>query len=73
MLEAALWGGVAGSTVLLGAVSGMVFHFKRWLLSAVMAFGTGALLGAATFELLGQSILALLFHLKFASYLTAYK
>lgn len=55
MFEAVLWGGVAGSAVFLGAVSGMVFLFKRWILSAVMAFGTGALLGAATFELLGQS------------------
>lgn len=57
MWSAGLWGGVAGSAVFLGALAGLLFHIKKRWIAAIMAFGTGTLLGAATFELLQGSII----------------
>lgn len=56
MWEAALWGGIAGSAVLLGALAGIYFKIKRSIIAYIMAYGTGVLIGAATFELLILSL-----------------
>ncbi|RSK26694.1 ZIP family metal transporter [Bacillus sp. HMF5848] len=52
MFQAAFWGSVAGSALLLGASVGLFFHVSRRMAAYIMAFGTGVLIGAATFELL---------------------
>jgi len=56
MWHAALWGGIAGSAVFLGALAGILFQIKKRWIGIIMAFGTGVLMGAATFELLGDSL-----------------
>ncbi|CAM3868330.1 ZIP family metal transporter [Mesobacillus zeae] len=56
MWQAALWGGIAGSAVLLGAIAGILFNIRRNIIGAIMAFGTGVLIGAASFELLADSV-----------------
>jgi zinc transporter, ZIP family len=56
MLQAALWGGIAGSAVLLGSFTGLAFPIpKRWT-AWIMAFGTGILIGAVSFELLVEAV-----------------
>lgn len=57
MLEAAFWGGVAGSAVFLGALIGILVDIRKKYIGYIMAFGTGILIGAATFELLEESLL----------------
>ncbi|QZY54903.1 ZIP family metal transporter [Crassaminicella profunda] len=56
MLKAALWGGIAGSSVFIGALIGLYFHIKKHIIGMIMAFGTGVLFGAASFELLNEAI-----------------
>jgi zinc transporter, ZIP family len=56
MWNAALWGGIAGSAVYLGALTGILFQIKRRWIGMIMAFGTGVLIGAATFELLRNAV-----------------
>ncbi|MBB6454756.1 ZIP family zinc transporter [Salirhabdus euzebyi] len=56
MLEALMWGGVAGSALLIGALIGLYFKIKKKVLAFIMAFGTGVLFGAATFEILPESV-----------------
>ncbi len=56
MWNAALWGGIAGSAVFLGALTGILFQIKKKWIGTIMAFGTGVLIGAASFELLRDSI-----------------
>ncbi|MBA1336977.1 MAG: Integral membrane protein [Firmicutes bacterium] len=58
MREAALWGGIAGSAVYIGALAGLYFKVKKGLIGFIMAYGTGVLIGAATFELLALSLRA---------------
>ncbi|MFC4322062.1 ZIP family metal transporter [Litchfieldia salsa] len=56
MLNAFFWGSIAGSALLLGALIGLFFTIKKVWIAAIMAFGTGVLIGAAAFELLEESI-----------------
>ncbi|WP_226580987.1 ZIP family metal transporter [Halobacillus litoralis] len=56
MWMAALWGGVAGSAVFLGSLAGILVPIKKKWIGVIMAFGTGVLIGAASFELLLDSI-----------------
>lgn len=56
MLNAAVWGGIAGSAVFLGAVIGILFNIRKKVIGYIMAFGTGILIGAASFELLQESL-----------------
>ena len=51
MLEAGLWGLFAGSSLLLGAVAGLVLRLPRHLVAAIMGFGAGVLISAVAFEL----------------------
>jgi ZIP family zinc transporter len=56
MLQAALWGGIAGSSLLLGAMLGIFKDIPIKVSAFIMAFGTGILIGAATFELLTDAV-----------------
>jgi ZIP family zinc transporter len=56
MWEALLWGGVAGSAVLIGALFSIFLNIKQRWIGLIMAFGTGVLIGAATLDLLGESV-----------------
>lgn len=50
MIEALVWGGVAGFANLLGALIVLRFTLPTQLIGYIMALGTGALLGAVSFE-----------------------
>ncbi|MFS0862527.1 ZIP family metal transporter [Fredinandcohnia sp. 179-A 10B2 NHS] len=56
MLQAALWGGIAGSSLFIGAMLGIYKEIPKKVSAFVMAFGTGVLIGAATFELLINAV-----------------
>ena len=51
MLEAFLWGLLAGGALLIGAVIGLRFTLPQWVIALAMAFGVGALISAVTYEL----------------------
>lgn len=55
MWTAAMWGGISGSAVLIGALIALYLHIPKKLIGWIMAFGTGVLIGAATYELVGDS------------------
>ncbi|WP_326595206.1 ZIP family metal transporter [Streptomyces sp. NBC_01803] len=52
---AGMWGLVAGSALLLGAVVGYRVRVPQWLVASVMAFGAGVLISAVSFELVGEA------------------
>ncbi|WP_114571635.1 ZIP family metal transporter [Exiguobacterium flavidum] len=56
MLQAFGWGALAGGAVLLGALIALYIPLKKRLIGYVMSFGTGILIGAATFELLDEAL-----------------
>ncbi|MFZ3589638.1 ZIP family metal transporter [Bacillus sp. DJP31] len=56
MLQAAMWGGIAGSSLVLGALLGIFKDIPNKVSAFIMAFGTGVLIGAATFELLTNAV-----------------
>ncbi|WP_017814250.1 MULTISPECIES: ZIP family metal transporter [Paenibacillus] len=56
MWSALMWGAIAGSAVLLGALVAMYFKIPKKIIGWIMAFGTGTLIGAASFELLEDAI-----------------
>ncbi|HUR23024.1 MAG TPA: hypothetical protein VMZ73_04045 [Acidimicrobiales bacterium] len=51
MLEAAFWGFVGGFALLIGAVIGLRLPASQRLIGLVMAFGSGVLISALSFEL----------------------
>jgi zinc transporter, ZIP family len=51
LLEAAFWGFVGGSALLIGAVVGLRLSLPRQAIGLVMAFGAGTLISSLTFEL----------------------
>ncbi|MFC8918064.1 ZIP family metal transporter [Streptomyces sp. NPDC057116] len=55
IVEAGMWGLVAGSALLLGALAGYGLSVPRWLVAYVMAFGAGVLLSAVSFELVAEA------------------
>ncbi|HAQ06652.1 MAG TPA: hypothetical protein DCR24_03670 [Bacillus bacterium] len=56
MWLAAMWGGISGSAVLIGAIAAMFLQIPKKMIGYIMAFGTGVLIGAAAYELLGEAI-----------------
>ncbi len=54
-LQAALWGCLAGSALLIGALIGYFVRVPRRLLAGVMAFGAGVLVSALSFELVDEA------------------
>jgi len=51
MLEAGLWGLLAGSSLLLGAVIGVRVNVKQRYIGLLLGFGAGTLISALAFEL----------------------
>jgi zinc transporter, ZIP family len=56
MLEAALFGAIGGSSLLLGAFLSLRLSLSRRVIGLVMAFGAGALISAVAFELVEDAI-----------------
>jgi ZIP family zinc transporter len=54
VVESLFWGAIAGGALLLGAIIGLFVPLPRKITGFIMAFGTGVLIGAASFELLGK-------------------
>ncbi|WP_312518718.1 ZIP family zinc transporter [Massilia sp.] len=55
-LQAGLWGSLAGGALLLGAFAGVRFRVPPRLVAAIMAFGSGVLISALSFELMDEAI-----------------
>ncbi|WP_409305810.1 ZIP family metal transporter [Peribacillus sp. SCS-155] len=56
MWTAAMWGGISGTAVLLGALTAIFFPINRTIIGFIMAFGTGVLIGAVAYELLEEPV-----------------
>ena len=54
-LQAGLWGRLAGSALLLGASIGYFASLPQRLIAAIMAFGSGTLVSALSFELMDEA------------------
>lgn len=54
-LEAGFWGCVAGSALLLGAAVGYLARVPQRLIAAIMAFGSGVLISALSFDLMDEA------------------
>lgn len=52
MAEAAFWGFVGASSLIIGAEVAFAFRLTRFLVGLIMAFGVGALISAVSFELI---------------------
>src|ERR1051325_945834 len=52
---AGIWGLVSGSALLVGAAAGYYLAIPRRLIAAVMAFGSGVLISALSFELMDEA------------------
>ncbi|MGM0750989.1 MAG: ZIP family metal transporter [Bacillota bacterium] len=55
MFQAALWGGIASLSLLIGAVMGIYLHISKRIVAYIMALGTGLIIGSATFDLLSEA------------------
>ncbi|MBK8211784.1 MAG: ZIP family zinc transporter [Rhodospirillales bacterium] len=53
--QAALWGLLGGSALLLGAAIGYFINLPQRLIAGVMAFGSGVLISALAFELMDEA------------------
>ena len=58
MAEAALWGLVAGSSLLIGAVVAIALRPDKAVIGAVMGFGAGVLISAVAYELVAEAFRA---------------
>ena len=54
-LQAGLWGLLAGAALILGAAIGFFVRVPRRLIAAIMAFGSGVLISALSFELMDEA------------------
>ena len=54
-LQAGFWGLVAGGALLIGAAIGYFFRVPQRLTAAIMAFGSGVLISALSFELMDEA------------------
>jgi ZIP family zinc transporter len=53
--QAAFWGGLAGSALLIGAALGYALNIPQRLIAGVMAFGAGVLISALAFDLMDEA------------------
>jgi ZIP family zinc transporter len=53
--QAGFWGFVAGAALLLGAAAGYYLKVPKRLIAAIMAFGSGVLISALSFELIDEA------------------
>lgn len=58
MLSALLWGAVAASSLVIGAVLGVIRQWDSRLIGAVLGFGAGALISSVSFELVEEGLAA---------------
>ncbi|WP_078429191.1 ZIP family metal transporter [Alkalihalobacterium alkalinitrilicum] len=56
MWNALFWGTLAASATLFGAILALKFSIPKRIIGYIMALGTGALIGATTYELLEESL-----------------
>lgn len=54
-LQAGLWGLLAGSALLVGALAGFFVRVPQRLIAAIMAFGSGVLISALSFDLMDEA------------------
>src|SRR3954469_4834208 len=54
-LQAGLWGLLAGSALIVGALAGFYLHLPKKLTAGVMAFGSGVLISALAFDLMDDA------------------
>ncbi len=54
-LQAGLWGLLAGSALLMGAVIGYFANISQRVIAGIMAFGSGVLISALSFELVEEA------------------
>jgi len=54
-LQAGFWGLVSGSALVIGAVIGFYLNVPRRLVAGIMAFGSGVLISALSFELMDEA------------------
>jgi ZIP family zinc transporter len=54
-LKAGLWGLASGSALILGALLGYFFALPQRVIASVMAFGSGVLISALSFELMSEA------------------
>lgn len=55
-LEAALWGALSGVALLLGALVGYFIKLPHKVVAGIMAFGSGVLISALSFELMETAV-----------------
>lgn len=55
VLQAALWGGVAGGALLLGACAAYFLHLSDRISGTIMTLGVGVLFPALTFDLMAEA------------------
>jgi ZIP family zinc transporter len=53
--QAGFWGFVAGAALLIGAAAGFFLKVPERLIAAIMAFGSGVLISALSFELMDEA------------------
>ena len=56
MAEAAFWGLIGASALIIGAEVAFAFNLSRMVIGMIMAFGVGALIAAVSFELIVPAI-----------------
>src|SRR6476661_4286080 len=54
-MQAGFWGLVAGAALLIGAAAGYFLKVPQRLIAAIMAFGSGVLISALSFELVDEA------------------
>jgi len=54
-LKALLWGLLAGAALIVGALGGYFLHLSQRFIAAIMAFGSGVLISALSFELMEEA------------------
>ena len=54
-LKAGLWGLLAGSSLVIGALAGYFFNLPQRFIAAIMAFGSGVLISALSFDLMDEA------------------
>jgi zinc transporter, ZIP family len=58
MLEAGLWGALAASSLVVGAIAGLALPVPRRWVALLVAFGSGALISALAFDLTEEAFAA---------------
>lgn len=58
MAEAAFWGFVAATSLIVGAETAFAIRLRRFVVGLIMAFGVGALIASVSFELIEPAIAA---------------